>query len=707
MGLDDRDPQNRTRLIASSATAAFAALIAAVLAVHLATAVAQVGSRQLDRELNDLTYALVIALAAAAVLYRSRRHRESRRAWLAIGFGMAAWAAGDLWFVIAYAGPGPIPYPSPSDGLYILQYAGLIAGMWIISGQFRSRAALSPALLISILGIATIWSWLVYDEVVEGAAGSAAAVAVTLAYPLLDLFLLISLVLALAARDWRPEPSLLLVGAGFVALALADSVYAVAVANDVYVGRDLGDALWPISAALIAAGSAFRTTAPTPVGPRGERALLRGLVIAAILLAVAILVVDHFSRVDGVTIVLAATTLAACCAQLVVLERDRRRRELELDELASIVDCSGDAMLTSDLEGTVSGWSPGAERLYGFSAADAIGHPLSELTVPRDRVGEIAMVLARVRAGEPVTFETKRVTRSGIAIDVSIHAIPVRDLSGAVVGVTTAARDITDRHRLEAVERREREGRLWRERTKAALAEGRLEFWAQPIADVRTGTVHHHELLLRMKEGGETIGPDRFLPHAERSELIAAIDRWAIDRGSELARHEPVAINLSARSLATPELVGAVERAILAGTPAANFVFEITETAAAENLEAARELVTSLTDLGCGVALDDFGTGYGCFTYLKHLPVTTLKIDAGFIRNLGEDETDARVVRSIIAVAANFGIKTVAEGVESPRALELLRELGVDYVQGYLIGPPGPLAPPTLDEGVSAATTAR
>ncbi|MCL4287079.1 MAG: EAL domain-containing protein, partial [Thermoleophilia bacterium] len=107
------------------------------------------------------------------------------------------------------------------------------------------------------------------------------------------------------------------------------------------------------------------------------------------------------------------------------------------------------------------------------------------------------------------------------------------------------------------------------------------------------------------------------------------------------------------------------------------------------------------------VALDDFGTGYGCFTYLKHLPVTTLKIDAGFIRNLGEDETDARVVRSIIAVAANFGIKTVAEGVESPRALELLRELGVDYVQGYLIGPPGPLAPPTLDEGVSAATTAR
>jgi len=701
--LDDHGPQQRTRLIASSAAATFAALIAASLAIHLATAVVEVGSRQLDRELNDLTYELVIALAAAAVLYRSWRHRESRGAWLAIGLGMAAWAAGDLWFVIAYPGPGPIPYPSPSDGLYILQYAGLIVGLWIMSGRLRSTAVLSPALIVWILGIATIWSFLVYGEVVEGVAGSAAAVAVTLAYPLLDLFLLISLMLAFAARAWRPEPSLLLVGAGFLALAAADSVYAVAVANDVYVGRDLGDALWPISAALIAAGSAFRTTAPAPAGTDRERGLLRGLVITAILVAMTILVIDHFSRVDKATLVLAAATLAACCVQLVVLERDRKRRELEHDELASIVDSSGDAVLTSDLEGTVSSWSPSAERLYGFSAADAIGRRLSELTVPRDRIGEIAMVLSRVRAGEPVAFETKRVTKSGIPIDVSVHAIPVRDLSGAVVGVTTAARDISDRHRLEAVERREREGRRWRERTRAALAEDRLEFWAQPIVAARGGAVHHHELLLRMKEGGETIGPDRFLPHAERSELIAAIDRWAIDRGSELARHEPVAINLSARSLATPELVGTIERAIIAGTPASNFIFEITETAAAENLDAARELVTSLTDLGCGVALDDFGTGYGCFTYLKHLPVTALKIDTEFIRNLAEDETDARVVRSIIAVASNFGMQTVAEGVESPRALELLRELGVDYVQGYLIGPPGPLASPALDERVSPA----
>ena len=117
-------------------------------------------------------------------------------------------------------------------------------------------------------------------------------------------------------------------------------------------------------------------------------------------------------------------------------------------------------------------------------------------------------------------------------------------------------------------------------------------------------------------------------------------------------------------------------------------IFEITETAAVENLDAAHELVQELTSLGFGVALDDFGTGYGTFSYLQHLPVTELKIDIDFVRALTQDPTDQRLVKSIISVAQNFDMKTVAEGVEDQATLDLLRTLGVDFVQGYYIGYP-------------------
>jgi EAL domain-containing protein (putative c-di-GMP-specific phosphodiesterase class I) len=120
-------------------------------------------------------------------------------------------------------------------------------------------------------------------------------------------------------------------------------------------------------------------------------------------------------------------------------------------------------------------------------------------------------------------------------------------------------------------------------------------------------------------------------------------------------------------------------------------IFEITETAAVENLDAAHELVEELISLGFGVALDDFGTGYGSFTYLKHLPVTELKIDIDFVRGLTQDPTDQRLVKSIISVARNFEMKTVAEGVEDQATLDLLHTLGVDFVQGYHIGYPAQL----------------
>ena len=122
-------------------------------------------------------------------------------------------------------------------------------------------------------------------------------------------------------------------------------------------------------------------------------------------------------------------------------------------------------------------------------------------------------------------------------------------------------------------------------------------------------------------------------------------------------------------------------------------VFEITETAILEDEAAAERFADRLRNLGCKLALDDFGTGYGGFTYLKQLPVDYLKIDIEFVRDLATNPASRHVVEAVVGLARGFGLKTVGEGVEDPEAYSLLRELGVDYAQGYHIARPAPLEP--------------
>lgn len=153
-----------------------------------------------------------------------------------------------------------------------------------------------------------------------------------------------------------------------------------------------------------------------------------------------------------------------------------------------------------------------------------------------------------------------------------------------------------------------------------------------------------------------------------------------------------VSVNLSARSLAAPGLAARIAELIeQTGAPPENLTFEFTETAAVSNVEDARTLTHALRELGCSTALDDFGTGFGSFMLLKHLPVDGLKIDVEFVRSLSVSEADQRIVRAIVAIAKEAGMRTVAEGIEDAGALALVRQYGVDFAQGYHIGPPAPL----------------
>jgi diguanylate cyclase (GGDEF)-like protein/PAS domain S-box-containing protein len=239
----------------------------------------------------------------------------------------------------------------------------------------------------------------------------------------------------------------------------------------------------------------------------------------------------------------------------------------------------------------------------------------------------------------------------------------------------------------------------WAQRIRQALEEDGLVLHWQAIVDLATGRASHGELLLRMRSGEKLVPPGEFLGAAERLGLIHDIDRWVVRRAIDLLRHHqapgglPVSVNLSGESVAgDPDLLGLIERELAAtGVDPSQLIFEVTETAAIANILEARDFAIGVRDLGCRLALDDFGTGFGSFYHLKHLPVDYLKIDREFVHNLPHSGVDQRLVRSIVDVAQSLRIRTVAESVGDDPTIGLLRDLGVDYIQGFHVGEPRPV----------------
>jgi EAL domain-containing protein (putative c-di-GMP-specific phosphodiesterase class I) len=238
------------------------------------------------------------------------------------------------------------------------------------------------------------------------------------------------------------------------------------------------------------------------------------------------------------------------------------------------------------------------------------------------------------------------------------------------------------------------------DRIRGALENDLLEMHCQPILDLSTNRISQYELLLRMvDDDGQLLHPRAFLGIAERYGLMNDIDRWVVDQAIGLVAGSEeqgdgllLEVNLSAKSLSDPRFPGWVEERLGAsGIDASRLIFEITETAAIANMDQAKEFVNTLTRLGCRFALDDFGAGFGSFHYVKYLPIHYVKIDGDFVRNLTKSGTDQSVVKAIVQLAGGLGKKTIAEFVEDDRTIELLREYGVDYAQGYHVGVPMPV----------------
>jgi Amt family ammonium transporter len=328
---------------------------------------------------------------------------------------------------------------------------------------------------------------------------------------------------------------------------------------------------------------------------------------------------------------------------------------------------------------------------------------------PMDRALDVANQIREAIADFRFGWEGK-----SFSIGVSVGVVAVdgseRDLSQLLASADTAcyAAKEAGRNRVhvyQADDTRlvEQKGQMqWVSRLQSALDDDRLRLYVQPIVPLHGDANErmHYEVLVRLEEDGKIVLPGAFLPAAERYGMMARIDQWVVNNtlawvGDRLRQGRfdaTLSINLSGASLSDERFRQSL-RAMLEHIqlPPASVCFEITETAAVANLSKVVHFIGEVKQLGCAFALDDFGSGLSSFAYLKNLPVDYLKIDGSFVKDIESDPIDLAMVQAINAIGHVMGLKTIAEYVSSEAILDRVREIGVDYGQGYHLGQPVPL----------------
>ncbi|MEE9321453.1 MAG: EAL domain-containing protein [Granulosicoccus sp.] len=299
-------------------------------------------------------------------------------------------------------------------------------------------------------------------------------------------------------------------------------------------------------------------------------------------------------------------------------------------------------------------------------------------------------------------------------VSLSIGAIPI---DGRVVDIEQLLSDVdsacyvakqSGRNRVHVTQENDAEVVKYRsdiagiQSIRQALSQDRLSLFFQPVFGIDEEQVNmaHCEILLRIRsESGELFSPAKFIPIAEKYNVMSEIDRWVFTHVVEwLVEHQNdyvvprLMVNLSGLSFVDEDFNEFIINRLLQGDVDPSLIaFEITETAAVDNFEKARLFIARIRALGCHFALDDFGSGFSTFAYLKHLPIDYLKIDGSLVRNMANDSVDREMVRSINQIGHTVGARTVAEFVEDDTTLSILRDMNVDFAQGYGLRMPTPL----------------
>ncbi len=361
---------------------------------------------------------------------------------------------------------------------------------------------------------------------------------------------------------------------------------------------------------------------------------------------------------------------------------------------------------------------------YGFDAADevivAVGERLARSLRIRDVVGRTAgnklgLILVDCKESElPRVAERLRAavrrevidTRSGmVSATISVGAVLLPSGASSSQEAMLRAEEALDRARAngrdgfqiyaKSPQRETARLRLMAiaDQVVEALNDNRLVFAYQPIVSAATGMPVHYECLLRMvRPGGEIVTANNFIPAAEQLGLVRLVDRRALEMTvAELYEHSNIslAVNVSGTTAGDPSWLQSFVNYIRANHEVApRMIVELTETAALHDFEENARFISRLRELGCRVAIDDFGAGYTSFRNLQMLRVDMVKIDGAYVKGLEASPDNQIFVRTLVDLAKNFNLKTVAEWVGSQAEAELLKKLGVDYFQGYHFGEP-------------------
>ncbi|MEO6407788.1 MAG: EAL domain-containing protein, partial [Burkholderiaceae bacterium] len=232
-----------------------------------------------------------------------------------------------------------------------------------------------------------------------------------------------------------------------------------------------------------------------------------------------------------------------------------------------------------------------------------------------------------------------------------------------------------------------------------AIERNELVLYYQPKIDVRGARMVGAEALMRWRRNGVLVPPGDFIPLAEESGLIVPLSEWAIREAARQVRvwkdsfgfSDSIAVNLPNRLFERTDLVEYIHHAVSTyGVPHHAIALEITETGLMKDLQSVIPVLHRLNEIGVEIAIDDFGTGYSSLAYLTTLPISELKIDQRFVRDLGMTPQSSAVITAIIALGRSLGLRVIAEGVETLRQMEVLHRLGCGIMQGYLFSRPQP-----------------
>jgi diguanylate cyclase (GGDEF)-like protein len=726
---------------------ALTGVLLAAVGATAANAIFNLGGKAVEQPIRDWVTSAVYVLVGVIVCWRAARTREARRYWMVFAFGVSVYGLGNvLWAAWIEHLRNP-PIPSICDGMWLTLYPCCYFG---VLGLARVRQRRVPARMwldgvVAGLGIAAIGAALVVRPVLASVSGDTAAVITEMAYPVCDLLLAALVVGVLALRGWRADRMWAMLGVGFLALAVADCMYAVQVAGGAAAPSAPTNLTYDVGVLLLALAAWQRDDTAEADSMPGVAVL--GIPAAFTLSALGLLAYDHFSRLDPIGLGLAMATIIAALARVGLMFRDLRaladtRRQAFTDDLTSMPNRrhfltylrneisasraaeTSLALLIIDLDhfkelNDTLGHEAGdqllcqvGERLRSLLRATDIAARLGGdefgllLSGPCDatRAERVAdKILASIAKPFPIAGLALRVTGSiGIAVfpahgeseeELLQHAdIAMYDAKSSHSGRACYVR-ARDTHSLE---RLTIAGELSR-----ALEQGEIDVHFQPKADANTRRVVGVEALVRWHHPARgLVPPSDFVSVAEQAGLGRMLTRRILDlalgqlkrwRDSGLDLH--VAVNTTVADLQDSHFPTEIAETLAAhGLPPEALVLEVTENMVLVDPVRIGDVLARLGELGVGISLDDFGTGYSSLAHLKSLPVGEVKVDRSFVGRMTCDPVDAAIVEATIQLAHSIGCRVVAEGIEDQLTWNSLAAHDCELVQGYALSRPLPAA---------------